>query len=304
MFTFCCAMMLLAATAGDDSAQNPPAAVTPVEENLPSPRPTTGTASIMESPATGLEVMLAPGGWHAAVEGNFIKPHYADRVGLPAVALDWTGAPRVMLGYLLPGSQGDITLTYRGLASSGATTVNALDSERSRLDVQTVNLDYLCPEVVPGGAALSPLFRRELVVGFGIGAATLFHDTQMEPQNLPQQSSMSFWGVGPRFLINYTQPLGASPFALYLRGQAEGLYGQQQSSLVSETQNVHVGSTSTGAALVSGECGVAFTPTRLPQFRFAAGYVVEHWWFLSQSIQSTGSQLMLQGIAFRAEYRY
>ena len=295
----------LAAPKGSGNWLIPPAS-TPAQ-------PTTKAATEYFSPAP----FFAPGMWYGSVEADILKPHVTDRVEVyPAAPLNWTGAPKLMLGYRCGDGAGDVNLTYRGFGTQGTTVIPNFDQagagqEKSRLDVQTVNLEYLSSEIVPGADELSPFFRRQLVVGFGLGVATWFHDSQITGQQiLSAHTSTNYWGIGPRAVLRYTQPVGLSSLSLYFRGGAEGLFGQIKNS-VSQTTSTGVGNVfqntgpfNTGAVIVAGEFGVNYTPPSLSSLRLAAGYSLEQWWFLSSSLQNGGSQFLLQGIVLRAEYRY
>ena len=61
-------------------------------------------------------VLVEPPAWYGSIELGVLKPHVTDRSGPPPPAsLDWTVAPKVMAGYLLPKGRGNLELTYRVL---------------------------------------------------------------------------------------------------------------------------------------------------------------------------------------------
>src|SRR5258708_2338446 len=66
---------------------------------------------------------------------------------VPGASLDWTGSPRVVLGYRLDNGAGAFTVSFRSLVSQGSSTLPNFDPAgfgfiQSRLNANIVDLDY------------------------------------------------------------------------------------------------------------------------------------------------------------------
>lgn len=319
------AVCALVGTGGDAVVPSPdPPSAQAAPDVLQPPTPSFQDVTISETDSAPLldnpfSLAEAPR-WYGSLEIAVLKPHITDRAGPPApVPLAWALAPKIMVGRPLPNGYGNVELTYRGLGSSATEVLEHFDAlgggvEKSRLDIQTLALDYLCFEAVWGAEEISRRFRRQLIAGFGAGSAVIFNDSRAAGREiLDQHISTFFWGLGPRGIIQYNQPLGRSPFGVYVRSQAEGLYGEIRTRF-SEAVRPGTGprpdvivpprSVSTSTCLLSGELGANFVPPRMPRLRLHAGCYIESWWFLGSSPKITGSQVLLQGLFMKTEIRY
>src|SRR5207248_785559 len=72
-------------------------------------------------------------------------------IELPSAPLNWTGAPRLEIGYRFPDALGELMLSYRLLATQGRSVFPEFDPAgiatlRSRLDTHVTFLDYTTRE--------------------------------------------------------------------------------------------------------------------------------------------------------------
>src|SRR5262249_16495310 len=118
--------------------------------------------------------------------------------------LDWTGSPRLTLGYRMGEGAGEFLVSYRSLVTEGE--ANTFDDNgdtgllQSRLNLNQVDLDYGNYE-----RALVPRWDMEWRVGLRV--ATVYYDTRANltlvrpfpdmPGLFEAQTSNNFWGLGP-----------------------------------------------------------------------------------------------------------
>jgi hypothetical protein len=291
------------------------------------------SGSARQLPVSG---MYPPGqavGWYAGFDIGVMKPNLKTRlttpdsfatptgrpISLPAATLDWAGVPQFSLGYRLGQGAGELQLAYRLLASAGSDVLPGLDPPvpgqlRTRLDVHTVDLDYISPEYVPGGGAVSPALLRELRGGVGLRAASAFFDSRATgAARLPDtHASSSFGGVGPRMFLELHQNLGRPDVQFYSRLSASGVLGPirqrfSQTALTDAGQAAvlfDTGNRNIGIGILQAEAGVSWEPDPLGRrLRLTAAYSWERWWNFGRTDDSN-AELTLQGLLLRAEFRY
>lgn len=254
------------------------------------------------------------------VSPGSLDPSFPGPTAPPTTSLDWLGAPEFTLGYRLPNAAGDVQLGYRLAASQGRGTVVGFDSTgdgavRTRLNVNTVDLDYVLPEfLTPEAVDTSRAFRREWRAGFGVRTATGFFDTLVNaPTTLEARASSTFWGVGPRAFWEGRQHLGDRPAWLYGRITAAGLVGAVRQDFAQTVLNpdgsttaagFNSGRKSTGVGVGGFEAGLSWNdPCGARNWRLTAAYSWERWWNFGKTDSSRG-ELTLQGVILRVEYRY
>src|SRR5262245_21683003 len=107
-----------------------------------------------------LDPPSTPPGWFAALDVELVGPAIKQRVQgqvmlgetlvdvrLPDADLNWTGAPRLQLGYRFAEGVGELAASYRLLATEGSGSIPGFDAAgdgalKSRLDAQVLILDY------------------------------------------------------------------------------------------------------------------------------------------------------------------
>jgi hypothetical protein len=272
-------------------------------------------------------------GWYTGFDLGIMKPNLKTRlttpdsfatptgnpISLPVATLDWAGVPQFNLGYRFGQGVGELRLGYRLLASAGTDVLPGLDPPvpgqlRTRLDVHTVDLDYISPEYVSGGGYVSAAFLRDLRAGVGLRAASAFFDSHAAGAvRLPDTHvSSSFGGVGPRVFLELYQDLGRPDVQFYSRLSASGVLGpirQRFSQTVVDAGGpgaavFDTGNRNIGIGILQAEAGVSWEPNPLyRRLRLTAAYSWERWWNFGRTDESN-AELTLQGLLLRAEFRY
>src|SRR5437667_2466504 len=135
-----------------------------------------------------------PPGWFGGLEADLVWPHiknrltasvtiddFTDTLHLPTASLDFTGSPKVILGYRFPQGFGEFTASYRSIVTEGTRNVEDVDPLgdsflKSRLNVNVVDIDYGTQEI-PLSLDLRPsLWDLKLDVGARI-AGVYFDST-------------------------------------------------------------------------------------------------------------------------------
>jgi hypothetical protein len=285
--------------------------------------------------------LLQPG-WVSSVEASLTRPvvknhlnnqvavgqRGPDLVQLPVSNLDTTVMPRLEVGYRLPTGFGEITLSYRGLASSGHGTIqpalpagtffpDTLAPFRSRLDFNIIDLDYVSREW-----ALGPCWRMDW--RFGVRLVYVYFDSQAsQPFDaaaagtgiLSQQVTNQHWGVGPHCGLELSRKLPWAGLEVVGSAEVSGVFGRVKQGYYESALDVNGlptfgGQTDPGSqpmAIARGRLGVSWQPPACcPMFRLFAGYEFEYWWEvgrlgnLVQPIPPTG-EIWNQGLVVRAQ---
>ena len=280
--------------------------------------------------------VLPQPGWFADVEVGVLLPHVVNdmhdavtvngvtsRVQLPGGTLDWTGAPRVELGYRLPEGFGEIALAYRFLGAQGTGTASgpfaapdAPGSLLTRLDIQTADLDYASNEL--------SICTWWMKWRLGLRGADLYFDSQVdEPLAaaaagsgvFERRDTNNYWGIGPHGSLEIERRL--TDWGLMAIGRLEGsiLLGRiDQGFFETSTTRGAGGQLLTGQTLESnamavpeleGNIGLGWRPPSCPALRVFAGYEYEHWWDVAH-MPNTGSvgEVYNQGVLLRADFNY
>src|SRR5439155_19357687 len=119
--------------------------------------------------------------------------------------LEWTGSPRIVLGYQLANNMGQLLATHRSVVSEGTGTLPAFDNFgdgflRSRLNMNVVDLDY-----ASGPQAFASLWTVNWNVGARIAGA--YFDSTATCELVSQHLTHNFFGAGPRAGLEVTRPL-------------------------------------------------------------------------------------------------
>ncbi|QVL30099.1 hypothetical protein KIH39_14655 [Telmatocola sphagniphila] len=266
--------------------------------------------------------------WYGGFEIGFLKPKLFTSLTTPAAfngpvisqtvsSIDWAGAPKLTAGYRLSEGMGELQLSYRLLASSGSETLGVYDTAgpgliRSRLNANTIDLDYVAPEFLGEGRETSHSYFRYLSFGIGLRVATLYFDTQgAGRQLLNQDISSMFTGIGPRTFVEWNPALTDNGLALHTRLEASGVVGSIDQKFYQTALNAgmpqaaayNTGSHNTGVGIGSFEAGLTYTPLGFEnRLRFTLAYSLEQWW--NVNTDDSKAKLFLQGIVARAEFSY
>src|SRR5438128_468007 len=108
-----------------------------------------------------------PGGHARAVSvGGVTRPTF-----VPGVPRDWTGSPRIELGYRLADGAGAFLVSYRSLVTSGGATENNFDPNGAGFVKSLLNLNVVDIQYRSGPCEFAPLWDLTWDVGARIGAA-------------------------------------------------------------------------------------------------------------------------------------
>src|SRR5262249_4994592 len=147
-----------------------------------------------------LDPPSTPPGWFAALDVDLVGPAIKQRVQgqvmlgetlvdvrLPDADLNWTGAPRLQVGYRFAEGVGELAASYRLLATEGSGSIPGFDAARdgalkSRLDAQVLFLDYTSREF-----SLWPFWDMKAHVG--VCLPSIFFDSQARGANLDERVS-------------------------------------------------------------------------------------------------------------------
>jgi hypothetical protein len=274
-------------------------------------------------------------GYFTAVDLSVTVPHVMNRlrntvqlganppdvVHVPGADLDWTVAPRLELGYRLPSGFGEISLAYRFLDTDGTGSGPGPDTTaalRSRLDLQTVDLDYGSREY-----SLWPCW--DMKWRFGLRLTYLYFDARAA--ELPaaaaagsglvaQRTSNWYWGIGPHFGVELARKLGKSGLALWGRTDGWLSLGRLDQRFVEQSTNLGpdgvplFGETRErrGQAVpqLAVELGLRWDPPGWHHTYFFVGYQYEYWWNVGRDSETPDSRGKLwdQGLLLRAEFNF
>ncbi len=274
--------------------------------------------------ARGGYPLTRPAGFFSAFEVALVAPEINGRLsGTPMVAgapapvsltaadLDWTGAPRIVLGYRFANSGRSILVAYRSVVSEGTAMIPGFDAagtafQESRLNLNSVDIDYSSPEI-----PFAPLWQLQWNAGVRIG--TVYYDTRASGMVMGQRASSNFVGAGPHFGFAVHRFFDQAPgFSLYGKLEGAVIFGDGDQSF-EETRRLADGSLIGGAVDVSGgrtvpifglEAGLSYSPAHDANWvRFTFGYLYEQWWGVGDVGGSSGD-VMFQGLFFRGEFNF
>lgn len=262
-------------------------------------------------------------GWVLAAELGIVKPRitgflagqvnvgnvFTDTIALPAPFYQWTGAPRLELGYRFPEAFGEAVLSYRLLVSDGCATLDDLNGTgpadmHGHLDLHSIDLDYAQHEHFLGP-------HCDLKWRVGARLASIFYDTEAATIFDAQRASDHFVGAGPHAGLDLRWSPGGPRWSLYSRVEGAALWGRIHQNF-DETVTIPgmapfggaVGSSHTQAVpVIDVQAGLAWVPWKTWPLRLEAGYQYEIWWNIARTPDSTGD-LYDQGAFLRAEWNY
>lgn len=261
-------------------------------------------------------------GWLASLDVGVVGPHFKNRlsagvpiagdtvsVQLPAAELDWTGAPRLVVGYRLPEGFGEVLVAYRSLVTEGTALITGFDLFngsaflKSRLNVNVVQIDYASREF-----ALGPNWDMRWKTG--VRFASVFFDARAVGPFTEERTSNDFRGVGPEAGLTLARFLPRSGLTVFGNVELATLIGTIKQGF---EENVHFGSFAVGGArtvrqdqaapVLNLQAGLSWSPPRNSRIRLSTGYEYEQWWTIGKAGDSK-AELSDQGIFFRAEVNF
>jgi hypothetical protein len=285
-------------------------------------------------PLLGDEPLLAggghrPPGWFGGIEADLVWPHiknrlsapvrlddFIDIVHLPTASLDFTGSPKVILGYRFPEGFGEFTASYRSIVSEGARNIENFDFFgdsflKSRLNVNVIDLDFGSQEIPLGWDRPSSLW--DLKFDLGARIAGVFFDSKAEGVFLREHTSNNFFGAGPHLALELQRHLIDYPgLALYARVETAVVIGRihqrfEESISVDDTP-ILGGSTSQRGSqavpILGIQAGLSWTPVHNWRWlRFTGGYTFEQWWGVGD-VGGSSADLTSQGLFLRTELHF
>jgi hypothetical protein len=279
---------------------------------------------------------LPPPGWFTATELSIIGAHVKnrlvdvvevgerpiDRVHLGSAELDWTPAPRIELGYCLPSGFGAFSVSYRFFDTDGSQSIIGPDAPavlRSRLDVNTVDLDYFSREFFTCQWPYVHMKWR-----FGLRWADAFFDSRLEEPFSAAAAgggifethvSNNFWGVGPHAGLELTRRCGPWGLMFVSSVDAATLLGRIRQNFFEESTTLDSGgqplagnirrSVSQDVPIINAFVGLGWQPPCCQCLSIYAGYAYEYWWNVGRnSDTSSRGELSDQGVLLRAEVKW
>ena len=228
-------------------------------------------------------------------------------VALRNASLDATVSPLFQIGAFRFGpGYGELAISYHFLVTDGKDFFPAFGELgpaliRSRLNLQTISLDYIRNDCPVGWDTL-------LSWEAGPRLQVVFFDTQAQTAASFEQARNYFFGAGfhAGCSLNKALPSGI------------GLFGRFDAAMLggyNTTQNFVVGARNPPNGVLSGsadreqsqfapslavQAGLSWTPTRLPCLRLRGGYQFEQWYNVGRVFNSRGD-LNAQGLFLSCE---
>jgi hypothetical protein len=309
-----------------------------VPSSLYTPTTPTYTCSVPECPYFDCDPRIDPfclpqPGWLADVEVDVNLPHVSNglhdtvtlggvtsQVKLGSARLDWTGAPRVELGYRLPDGFGEFDIAYRFLGSRGTGTIEGPGSAPdgpaslvSRLDIQEAELDYASNEI--------SICTWWMKWHFGLRGTDVYFDSRADENPAvaaggtgiyERRETNNYWGLGPSWALDLERRIGDnSGFTIVGRIDGAIFLGEvEQGFFEVATTGASAQSIRSNPAAVptaNWSLGLAWRPPSCQALRCFIGYQGEGWWDLGAfqgASFGNNAQLYTEGVLFRVDYNY
>jgi hypothetical protein len=275
-------------------------------------------------------------GWYTSLQATWSQPVVvsdiynniqvgfrpnADLVHVPVHNLNQTVIPRIEVGYRLPSGFGGFALAYRGLSTSGNSTVliDELASVHSRLDFNIFDLDYVSQEW-----ALGPNCRMDWRTGLRF--VTLYIDSQ---DSQPFDATVAAGtGILSQRVTNHQVEAGVH-CGLELAGDLHcagleavancdiaGTFGRVSQGFYETAIDVNglpnsagqLRSSSNPMANAIARLGLAWQPPDWTMLRFFLGYEFDYWWEVGrlgaisvEHLLGSQAQIWDQGLVVRAQ---
>jgi hypothetical protein len=275
--------------------------------------------------------VLPQPGWVADVEVDVTLPHVSSgihdtvtlggvtsRVAIGSARLDWTGSPRVELGYRLPDGFGEFDVAYRFLGARGTGTIEGPGSApdgpaslTSRLDIQVADLDYASNEL--------SICCWWLKWRLGLRGADIFFDSRADEDPavaaggsgiFERRLTNNYWGIGPHAGLDFERRLSDTGLALVGRLDGAILLGRLEQGFfeVSTTPGLSaqtIRSNPQAVPTANVSLGLAWRPPSCQALRLFVGYQGEGWWSAGKFADSgSDAQIFDQGVLLRVDFNY
>jgi hypothetical protein len=215
-----------------------------------------------------------PPGWFLGLEADIVRPMMHDQGTSDHLDLDWTVAPRVVLGYVFD-HLGSIQLSYRYLESE-----IGYDYSDEGGPVEDLHLIEHWIDLAYHSRPYLPCHDLALQWEAGVRTAYLRIHDEFSSDSFAQDWHESFWGAGPEVGGRLTWALGPSGWALFGDTSIGVLFGRTWGRSDTLQQNdplsPPVGSSSSwgaGQTVVDwrGELGLSWALPARPWFRLDFG---------------------------------
>lgn len=264
----------------------------------------------------------APPGFFAAAEIGLVGPHIKNRlqatfpfpgslpnvIHLPSAEMDWTGSPRVEIGYRLTEGFGEFLIGYHSLAVESEGTIPNFDPNgdgllNSRLNLNVLDLAYRSREF-----SLAPSWDMRWTVGARL--ASIYFDTWADAFARFERTSNNFLGAGPFLALDLARQVFRPGLEVFGRVEGATLLGRIGQSFEEEF-DFDDGTVAGGAVTVHKTQAVPMIHVQtglgysLPGgwTHLALGYELEQWWYLGHAGDSR-AELTTQGIFLRAGFDF
>ena len=274
-------------------------------------------------------------GWFADVDAGILKPHLLNHVSLPvkfpdgsstqvgvnAVPLNWTVAPRIEVGYRFLSGLGGVALSYRNMTSEGSQGVIGADGPAtlsSLLNVSVIDLDWVSNEYTQlrGWEMRLRFGLRYLNAYFGSQANEPFAEAAAGTTINQMATSNSTWALGPHAGVDVRRRLGF--WGLAVTGfvdASDGWSRLRQTFFASSTTSAsglpQTGqfstSTSSSAPVLTARLGLNWQPPAYPTIHLFAGGQLDYWWDIGRNgsfISTPYGYFWDSGILLRGEWNF
>lgn len=220
-----------------------------------------------------------------ALVGTVVFPNGStNTISPPSAPLSWTGAPYFEVGYRLPNSLGQFTLSYRFLYSQGTQNVLDINAVPYSLDSHAIvnfgDFDY-------GTVPYMIYPHWFLQARIGLRLADLYFDTRAVSATNNQFDSNNFFSGGPHTRLELWRRFALVP-GLSMFGRLDGAvvvgqitqhYNQALTSPDGTTDQgaFYIHKTQTVPILIV-QAGISYTPPRMSNLHLSTGYQYEEWW--------------------------
>lgn len=250
-------------------------------------------------------------GWFADVDVGILKPHLLNHVALPvtfpdgrstlvgvnAVPLNWTAAPRVEVGYRFASGFGGVALSYRNMTSEGSQGLIGTDGPATltdQLNVSVIDLDWVSNEY-------TQLWGWEMRVRFGLRYLNAYYATQAnEPfaeaavgTTFNQMAvSNSTWALGPHAGVDVRRRLNFWGLAITGFVDASDGWSRIRQNFFAASTTSASGAPQTGqfsaatdssAPVLTARLGLTWEPAAYPTIHLFVGGQWDYWWNIGRN---------------------
>jgi hypothetical protein len=250
-------------------------------------------------------------GWFADVDVGILKPHLLNHVGLPvtfpdgsstqvgvnAVPLNWTAAPRVEVGYRFAAGLGGVALSYRNMTSEGSQALIGADGPATltdQLNASIIDLDWVSNEYTQlrGWEMRVRFGLRYLNAYFAAQANEPFAEAAVGTTFYQMAVSNSTWALGPHVGVDVRRRLNF--WGLAVTGffdASDGWSRVRQTFFAASTTSASgapqtgqfSAATSSSAPVMTLRLGLTWEPAAHPTIHLFAGGQWDYWWDIGRN---------------------